>query len=126
MAGTHSARVGKKKPDGSPQKPPVALGGVSPPPGLPPPLPPLPQVRQFVYEGVKRFPAVKVKFIPGKSPVLLCYDADETLLATQDIAALDEAGIADLLADYTRGFSLKGSGGIIAWLLVLTHIIAAQ
>eukprot|EP00667_Euglena_gracilis_P026699 EG_transcript_32371 len=60
----------------------------------------LPKVRQFVYEGVKRFPAVKVKFIPGKSPVLLCYDADETLLATQDIAALDEAGIADLLADY--------------------------
>jgi len=58
----------------------------------------LPKLKAFITTGVRRFPAVTVKYVPGKSPILVCYDASEHKTLTQDIAHLDEDGMVTLLA----------------------------
>jgi hypothetical protein len=65
---------------------------------------------------------VEIKWIPGKSPTLLCFDEEERTLFTQDIADLDEEGIAALIrttgvTESTPAFvpELKPTEHCIAW-----------
>eukprot|EP00670_Eutreptiella_braarudii_P010036 CAMPEP_0174312488 /NCGR_PEP_ID=MMETSP0810-20121108/4318_1 /TAXON_ID=73025 ORGANISM="Eutreptiella gymnastica-like, Strain CCMP1594" /NCGR_SAMPLE_ID=MMETSP0810 /ASSEMBLY_ACC=CAM_ASM_000659 /LENGTH=150 /DNA_ID=CAMNT_0015420887 /DNA_START=121 /DNA_END=574 /DNA_ORIENTATION=- len=49
-------------------------------------------------EDVERFPAVDVKWVPGKSPTLFCYDENESQVFSRDVSDQDGAGIEALLA----------------------------
>jgi len=54
-------------------------------------------VRNFLNTDAKHFKALEVKYIPGKAPTLLCFDADEEQIFQQDISNLDENGISTVL-----------------------------
>lgn len=54
-------------------------------------------MRNFLNTDAKHFKAVEVKYIPGRAPTLLCFNADEEQIFSQDISNLDENGISTVL-----------------------------